>query len=467
MLGLGGTAMVFRVYGKSDLSRTGESVNRKPNIIFVLADDLGYGDLGCYGQKRITTPNLDRMAAEGMRFLNHYSGSSVCAPARCSLMTGKHTGHATIRENSLIPLDAKDITIAQLLKKAGYTTGLIGKWGLGEAGSISMPNKVGFDYFYGFLNQGVAHFYYAPWVWKNEKKMIIPENTDGKRGIYTHDLFTDEACKFIKRNKKEPFFLYLAYAIPHAEMIVPEDALNQYKGQFPERPKKKGGGGGGYGTGLEGYCAQETPNATYAAMISRMDRDMGRIFNFLKELGIDENTIVIFTSDNGPSGEGGNDFKFFNSSGPLRAQKASLYEGGIRVPMIARWPGKIKTGSTSEHISAFWDFMPTFTELAGCKSPSNIDGVSMLPTLIGQPEKQKNQEFLYWELGRKKAQTVRMGKWKGIYFIEKDKFELYNLEDDIGETKDISSQELAVVKKLRMAMKNAHVPSPKFRLPCD
>jgi arylsulfatase A len=467
LVGISGTTIALDAYGKSDLSQTRKSVRKKPNIIFVLSDDLGYGDLGCYGQDKIKTPNLDRMAAEGMRFTDHYSGSAVCAPARCALMTGKHTGHATIRENSLEPLDAKDITIPQLLKKAGYTTGLVGKWGLGEYGSISVPTKVGFDYFYGFLNQGVAHFHYAPWVWKNETKIMIPENADGKRGIYIHDLFTDEACKFIERNRQSPFFLYLAYTLPHAEMAVPEDSLSQYKGNFPERPKKEGGGGGGYGTGLPGYCGQETPNACYAGMISRMDRDMGRIFKRLKELAIDEDTIVIFTSDNGPSGEGGNDIKYFNSRGPLRDQKGSLYDGGIRVPMIARFPGTIKAGSTSKHISAFWDFMPTFMELAGIADVAQTDGISMAATLLGHSEQQKAHLYLYWELGRQNAQAVRMGPWKGLYFITEDRLELYDLERDPEEKQNIAADHSVIVKKIRQIMQEAHSPSRLFPLPSD
>lgn len=464
-VGFGGASLAFNVCAKGLDIPTKEPGKNKPNIIFILADDLGYGDLGCYGQGKIKTPNIDTMASEGMRFTDHYSGSAVCAPARCSLMTGKHSGHATIRENCQLPLNANDVIIPQLLKKAGYTTGAIGKWGLGEAGSISTPNKVGFDYFYGYLNQGVAHFYYSPWVWKNEEKIMIKENADGKRGVYTHDLLTEEALKFIKDNKDNPFFLYLPYAIPHAEMAVPDDSLRQYKGKFPERPYKGGDGGGGYGTGLPGYGAHETPNACYAAMISRMDGDVGKIFKLLKKLGIDEDTLVIFTSDNGPSGEGGNSTNYFNSSGQLRAQKASLYDGGIRVPMIARWPGKIKADSTSKHISAFWDFMPTFTELAGAEAVSDTDGISMVSVLRGQSGKQKRHEFLYWELKRKAAQTVRMGDWKGIRFGKKGKLELYNLKDDIGEKNDVADKYPEIISKMEAVMSKTRTRSADFPLP--
>ncbi|MBC8481962.1 MAG: sulfatase-like hydrolase/transferase [Planctomycetes bacterium] len=464
--GVSGLAMSVGACDKVELPLSDKEKNRKPNIIYILADDLGYGDLGCYGQDKIKTPNIDRMAAEGMKFTDHYSGNAVCAPARCSLMTGMHPGHATIRENSQLPLRPNDVTVAQLLKKAGYATGVVGKWGLGEEGSISVPNKVGFDYFYGYLNQGVAHFYYTPWIWENDKKIMIEENANGKRGVYTHDLLTKEALSFISKSKDQPFFLYLAYAIPHAEMAVPEDSLAEYKGKFPEKPKTKNeGGGGGYGTGLPRYGAQEYPNACYAAMISRMDGDVGRIFGLLKELGLDEDTLVIFTSDNGPSGEGGNSASFFDSNGPLRRQKASLYEGGIRVPMIARWPGKIKENTTSSFVSAFWDILPTCTDMAGVGIPPKTDGVSLVPTFLGD-EVQKH-EFLYWELGRVKAQAVRMGDWKGLNFFVEGRFELYNLKEDIGEKNNIADKHPDIVKKIKAIMKKEHVPSQYFRLPID
>jgi len=464
--GLGGWAGL-QFCGSRWHCRASTSVpTRRPNIIFILADDLGYGDLGCYGQRKIRTPHLDGMAVEGMRFTEHYSGSSVCQPARCSLMTGRHTGHATIRENSVRPLAHDDVTIAQVLQKAGYRTGLVGKWGLGEEGSRSTPDKAGFDFWCGFLNQGVAHFYYAPWIWRNGEKIQIPENANGGTGLYVHDLFTREALSFIEENRSRPFFLYLAYTIPHAEMAVPEDSLREYRGTFPERPKKEaGGGGGGYGTGLPGYCAQATPNACYAAMVSRMDRDIKKIVDALKKHGLDEDTLVVFTSDNGPSGEGGNSMAFFDSNGPLRAQKASLYEGGLRVPLIARWPGTIRPGSVSKHISAFWDFYPTFVELAGAAVSERSDGISLAPMLRGDRAAQQKHEFLYWELGRKRAQAVRMGQWKGLRFLEEDRFELYNLEEDIGETNDLSQEYPQVAAAIVRAMDSAHTPSTLFPLP--
>ncbi|MCJ7730381.1 MAG: arylsulfatase, partial [Sedimentisphaerales bacterium] len=402
------------------ISKTGKSSH--PNIIFILADDLGYGDLGCYGQKEIATPNIDRLAAEGIRFTDHYAGSTVCAPSRCCLMTGLHTCHAHIRGNALIPLRPLDVTVAELLKQAGYTTGIIGKWGLGETGTTGIPNKKGFDYWFGYLNQRHAHNYYPEFLWRNEEsipiegnKLLKPEpggwGESASKVTYSPDLFTKEAIAFVEQNsdfakatpdkspdkKDRPFFLYLAYTIPHANneagqngMEVP--SLGQYANKdWP--PPQKG----------------------HAAMITRMDADIGKLMSKLKKLGLDENTLVMFSSDNGPHKEGGGDPNFFKSAGPLRGYKRDLYEGGIRVPMLARWPGKIKAGSVTSHISAFWDFLPTCCELVGIETPPNFDGISMLPTLLGQTRKQKKHEFLYWEFHEQgKKQAVRMGDWKGV-----------------------------------------------------
>lgn len=436
---------------------TVSDVNKqKPNIIFILADDLGYGDLGCYGQQKIQTPNLNQMAAEGMRFTQHYAGSTVCAPSRCALMTGLHTGHCVIRGNALVPLRPADVTVAQLLKKARYTTGLIGKWGLGEADSTGIPRKKGFDYFFGYLNQAHAHTYYPSYLWRNEEKVELESNVAGQKGTYSHDLLTDEALQFVERNRRQPFFLYLAYTIPHAELAVPEDSLKQYEGKFPEKPFE-----GGH------YAAQKTPRAAFAAMVSRMDRDIGQLFDKLKEFGIDENTIVFFSSDNGPHKEGGADPDFFNSAGPLRGIKRDLYEGGIRVPMLARWPGKIKPASVSDHISAFWDFLSTCTELAGIKTPDNIDGISMAPMLLGRPEQQKKHRFLYWEFHEQGGkQAVRMGGWKAVKLnVHKDPdspIELYNLKNDIGENHNIADQYPEIVTKIKKLLKTARTPSKYF-----
>jgi arylsulfatase A len=347
----------------------------RPNIVFILADDLGYGDLGCYGQKEIKTSNLDRMAADGMRFTQHYAGSTVCAPSRCVLMTGLHTGHAAVRGNREIkpegqyPIAAETITVAKVLKRAGYITAVVGKWGLGGPGSSGVPNKQGFDHWFGYLCQRKAHSYYPEYLWKNGKKVILEKNKAGKKGTYSHDLFTTEAMDFIRQNKNRRFFLYLPYTIPHTRYEIPSTE------PYSDRP----------------WTKQEK---VYAAMITRMDRDIGRIMNLLKKLNIDEKTIVFFSSDNGAAQrrEGR-----FDSSGLLRGRKRDMYEGGIRVPMLARWPGKIKPASVTGHISAFWDFLPTCAELAGISAPKNIDGISMVPTLLGQDDRQKSHKFLYWE----------------------------------------------------------------------
>jgi len=439
----------------------------RPNIIFILADDLGYGDLGCYGQKEIATPNIDCIAAEGIRFTDHYAGSTVCAPSRCCLMTGLHTGHAHIRGNALIPLRPSDVTVAELLKQAGYTTGIIGKWGLGETGTTGIPNKKGFDYWFGYLNQRHAHNYYPEFLWKNQEKIAVegnqlpPESSaedkiggwgrSVKQVTYSPDLFTKESLAFVEKNKDRPFFLYLAYTIPHANneagqngMEVP--SLGQYANKGWPNPQKG-----------------------HAAMITRMDADIGKLMSKLKKLGLDENTLVMFSSDNGPHKEGGGDPNFFKSSGPLRGYKRDLYEGGIRVPMIARWPGRIKAGSVSNHISAFWDFLPTCCELVGIETPKGTDSISILPTLLGQPGKQKKHEFLYWEFHEQgKKQAVRIDDWKGVRLnVAKNPdgpIELYNLKDDNGEQKNLAMENTEVVEKIKKYLETAHTPSEHWPL---
>jgi arylsulfatase A-like enzyme len=450
MKNIGAGALAMTMAGSS-MARS----SRKPNIIFILADDLGYGDLGCYGQKIIKTPHIDGLAREGMRFTQHYSGSTVCAPARSCLMTGLHTGHTRVRGNSDVPLKPEDVTVAQLLKKAGYTTGIIGKWGLGEAGSTGIPNRKGFDYWYGYLNQVNAHFYYPPFLWRNEQKVELEGNDMIKQvGQYTHDLFANEALDFIERNKKRPFFLYLPLTIPHAELSVPEDSMEAYKGLFSETPHKQG-----Y------YNKQKAPKAAFAGMVSRLDRDVGRIMAQLKKLGLDDNTLVLFTSDNGPHKEGGADPEFFNSSGPLRGIKRDLYEGGIRVPMIAHWPGKIEATSETDHISAFWDFLPTCTEIAGIRKRRRIDGISFLPTLLGK--RQREHKYMYWEFHEQGGkQAIRMGNWKGVRLNVKKDMEgpiaLYDLGSDLGERRDVSSKHPKVVQEIRTLMKKARTESKDF-----
>jgi arylsulfatase A-like enzyme len=456
-----GVSLLPGCAGVGQMSGAGEN---RPNIIFILADDLGYGDLGCYGQQEIATPNIDRMAAEGMRFTDHYAGSTVCAPSRCALMVGQHTGHCLVRGNARVPLRPSDFTVAELLKEAGYATGIIGKWGLGEPGSTGIPNKQGFDYWFGYLNQRHAHNYYPEYLWRNEDKVhlrnvVTPVNPPGgvatKRVEYSHDLFAEEALNFVEKHKNRPFFLYLAYTIPHANNEA--RFLNQHGMEVPE-----------YGIYAEKDWPE--PQKGHAAMITRMDSDIGKLMARLKALGLDDNTLVMFSSDNGPHKEGQADPAFFKSWGPLRGYKRALYEGGIRVPMIARWPGKIKVGSLSNHISAFWDFLPTCAELIGIKAPKNIDGISMVPTLLGRSGGQKKHEFLYWEFHEQgKKQAVRMGDWKGVRLnVAKDPdgpIELYNLRDDIGEERNIAARHPEIVAKIEEYMKSARTPSEHWPLP--
>jgi arylsulfatase A-like enzyme len=423
---------------------------KKPNIVFILADDLGYGDLGCYGQKKIKTPNIDRMAAQGLRFRQFYAGSTVCAPSRCALMTGLHTGHCLVRGNARVPLRPEDVTFAKLLQLAGYYTGLIGKWGLGEDGSTGVPNRQGFDYFFGYLNQHHAHNYYPDFLWRNQEKVPIPgnvlvkDNVASKRTTYSHDLFTAEALQFIEKNKAKPFFLYLAYTIPHANN---------------ERGKAEG-------NGMEvpsdaPYTNEKWPQAqkNHAAMITYMDRDIGKLFDKLRELGLDDNTIVFFSSDNGPHREGGGDPAFFLSSGLLRGFKRSLHEGGVRVPFIARWPGRIKPGET-DHIAAFWDVMPTMSDIGRAKTPDKIDGLSFAPTLFGKSKDQKQHDFLYWEFHEGGfQQAVRMGKWKAVRTKVGKGMELYDLAADISEKTDIAARQPQVIERIETYLRTARTES--------
>ncbi len=448
--------------GCGALGRSADSKKSKqPNIIFVLADDLGYGDLGCFGQEAIQTPNIDRMASEGMRLTDHYAGSTVCAPSRCCLMTGMHTGHALVRGNARVPLRPEDVTVAEILKQAGYSTGIIGKWGLGEPDTTGIPNRQGFDYWFGYLNQRHAHNYYPKYLWRNEEEFPLknevrdvnpPGGVATKRVEYSHDLFAQEALGFIERNQKKPFFLYLALTIPHAN--------NEARNEGMEVPS--------YGI----YADKDWPDPQkgHAAMITRMDGDVGRLLTKLKQLGIDKDTLVIFTSDNGPHREGGNNPDFNNSNGPLRGIKRALYEGGIRVPTIARWPGRIEAGTKSNHISAFWDFLPTCCDVIGVGPPDNIDGISLLPTLLGQSDKQKQHEYLYWEFHEQgKKQAVRMGDWKGVRLnVGKNPdgpIELYNLKTDIDEQNNIASKHPEIVAKIGRIMKETRTPSKDWPFP--
>jgi arylsulfatase len=439
---------------------------RKPNIVLILADDLGSHDVGCYGQKKIRTPSIDRLAAEGMRFTQAYAGSPVCAPSRCCLMTGKHGGHAYIRANQEVkpegqtPIPDSEITLAELLKKEGYATGAIGKWGLGPPGSEGDPLKQGFDFFFGYNCQRHAHSHYPTYLWRNDRRIAL-EGNDGKTGRqYSHDLFEAEALRFLKEHKDRPFFLYLPFTIPHVAIQVPEDSLAEYKGKWDDPPYQGG----------RGYLPHPAPRAGYAAMVTRMDRTVGRILDLLKELGLDDNTLVLFSSDNGPApgGVGGSDSAFFESAGPLRGLKGSVYEGGIRVPLLARWPGKIKAGTVSDHVCYFPDLMPTVMELIGAagRVPQGIDGVSFAPTLLGRPEKQRLPEYLFWEYtGSGGQQAVRLGDWKGVrtnLHKGNTKIELYNLKDDPSEQRDVADRHPEIVKRIETIMNTARVPSKQF-----
>ncbi|MHC4495739.1 MAG: arylsulfatase, partial [Planctomycetota bacterium] len=437
---------------------------RKPSIIYILADDLGYGDLGCYGQKRIKTPNLDRMAAEGMRFTQHYAGSTVCAPSRCSLMTGKHTGHCTVRGNVDVLMKSDEVTIAKMLKQAGYSTACIGKWGIGHPHQPDDPHNNGFDHFFGYLSMWHAHNYYPDFLWKDGEKVLLrnvvrhPEKHYKKdqeqlvglasqKVDYSHDLFSEAALEFIEE-QNGPFFLFIPYTIPHA---------NNEAGQF-----------GDHGMEVPDYGIYADkdwpePEKGKAAMISRLDRDIGRILTKLKKLGIDKDTLVMFSSDNGPHKEGGIKPDFFNSNGPLRGIKRDLYEGGIRVPTIARWPGKIEAGSRSDHISAFWDVLPTFAELAGAQEPKSIDGISFVPALLGKP--QQKHEYLYWEFHEGSSkQAVRMGDWKAVRRAPSMPIELYNLKSDIGEENNVAGAHADIIAKAKAIMDSVRTDADMWPL---
>ncbi len=422
---------------------------RKPNIIFIMADDLGYGDLSCYGQKKFATPRLDRMATEGTRFTQYYAGSTVCAPSRSVLMTGLHTGHTRIRGNARQPLLPEDVTVAEVLRSAGYATGIMGKWGLGEDGSTGIPNRQGFDEWFGYLDQAHAHRHYTDHLFRNEEKVKVDPEKD-----YTHDLFTEEALKFVRKNKENPFFLYLAYTVPHAELRVPEDSLKEFRGKFPEKPFTNAAADKHPSVG---YRSQKEPNAALAAMVTRLDRDVGRLLDLLKDLGVDGDTLVLFTSDNGPHKEGGRDPAFFESSGPLRGIKRDLTDGGIRVPMIARWPGRVPAGRCSDQVWSHCDFLATAADAAGSKAYPG-DGLSMLPALLGK--EQKPHEFLYWEFHEKGfQQAVRVGDWKGIRASVGAPLDLFNLKDDIGEKDNVAAKHPEVVSKIEAYLKTARTES--------
>ena len=424
-----------------------------PNIVYILMDDAGYGDLSCYGQQRFQTPNIDRLAKEGMKFTDHYSGSTVCAPTRCSLMTGMHTGHTYVRGNREVQpegqaaMPADIVTIPRLLKQAGYKTGAFGKWGLGAPSSPSDPAEH-FDLFYGYNCQRQAHSYYPTHLWKNKEKIPL----DGK--TYSATMINDAALQFIRDNKDGPFFAFVPTTIPHAAMHAPESFVAPFRKKFPQFENKVGK--------YKGPLVKN-PIAAFGGMMTLLDEQVGQILDLLAELDIDDNTIVLLSSDNGPHKEGGHDPVFFDSNGPLQGFKRDLYEGGVRAPLLARWPGKIKPGSISDHVSAHWDMLPTFCELAGIQSPT-VDGISMVNELTGKSSEQTSHDYLYWEFyerGGKRA--VRFGDWKAIQQnLNKDPnapIELYHLPSDIAETDNVADKNPQQVDKAKAMFQDAHVPS--------
>ena len=448
----------------------------KPNIVFILADDLGWGDLGCYGQTRFSTPNIDGIARNGIRFTQCYSGTTVSAPSRSCLVTGTHSGHTAVRGNRELepegqfPLPAGSRTIFHDLQDAGYVTGAFGKWGLGFVGSTGDPQKMGIDRFYGFNCQLLAHSYYADHIWDNDVRIDLTDNCDEVpygQGSYIPDLIQEEALSFMENSVKEgkPFFMWYPTTIPHAELIVPEDdIIRGLRGKYPETPFH-GTDQGMWGFRKGGYCSQEYPHATFAAMVERLDMYTGQIIGKLKELGVYDNTIIIFASDNGPHMEGGADPDFFDSNGPWRGYKRDVYEGGIRVPFIVSWNGHTAGGRETDFICSFWDLMPTLRELNGQLSDEDMDGISLLPIIEGK-KGQKEHEWLYFEFqemgGR---QAVRKGPWKLVHLnirSDEDKYELYNIDEDPSETRDLAAENADKVEELRGIMEEAHVPNPDF-----
>ena len=436
------------------------AAKQQPNIIYILLDDAGYGDLSCYGQKKFQTPNIDRLAREGMKFTNHYSGSTVCAPTRSVIMSGLHTGHTPSRGNREIqpvgqfPIPAATFTIAEALKKAGYATGAFGKWGLGNPGSEGDPVNQGFDRFFGYNCQRNAHTYYPTWLFDNLQKIKLNGET------YAHHLIMDRAVEWIDNHHKAPFFCFLPVTIPHAAMHVPEKYAAPFRRKFSEFENKVGR----YGNNKP---FAKNPAAQFAGMMTALDVGIGRVLESLEKHGIEKNTIVLLSSDNGPHKEGGHMPNYFNSNGGLRGHKRDLYEGGIRCPLLVRWPGTVKAASTTDHISAHWDLFPTFCELAGTEIPQNLDGISFLPTLLGR--KQRQHEHLYWEFfegGGKRA--VRIGKWKAVQNQVNRKgrdapIEIYDLESDRAEINNLAAQNPELITRVRKIFKTAHTPSPLWK----
>lgn len=447
------------------------NAQQKPNVVFIVADDLGYGDLGCFGQEKFQTQNIDRMALLGTRFTHTYSGTTVSAPSRASLMTGLHTGHTPIRGNKEVnpegqaPLPANTFTLFRLFKEAGYTTGAFGKWGLGFPGSTGAPSRQGIDEFFGYNCQRFAHNYYPSHLWHNDTMVELPENNNGKFGAYSQDLIQEKTLAFIESNQKNPFFLFVPMVLPHAELVVPEDSIIQHlRGQFEEIPFKGIDAGPAFRKG--GYMSQNYPRATHAAMVKRLDMYVGQIIAKLKETGVYENTLIIFTSDNGPHQEGGGDPEFFNSNGIYRGYKRDLYEGGIRVPTIMLWHGKIAAGEENDFTFAFWDYMPTFAELLKTNAPKDTDGISILPTLLKE-EGQQSRDYFYFEFQEMNGrQAVVKENWKLLHMdIRKGgRYELYNIAADPSENHNLVDLYPEKVTELKEIMDNARVDDPDWPL---
>lgn len=444
----------------------------KPNIIYILADDLGYGDLSFQGQTKFQTPNIDQLAKDGMTFTQHYAGSTVCSPSRSVLLTGQHTGHTPIRGNKRDdkgnwPISAEALTVAEILKDNGYTTGAFGKWGLGCPGSVGDPNNQGFDEFYGYNDQTLAHNYYPHFLNHNQDTIWLKGNEGTGTGVYAPIPIHNQALKFIEDNKEQPFFMYYPSVIPHAELFAPEEYMEKYRGKFlPERNYKGADEGARrYKTG--GYGSQPESHAAFAAMINLLDDQVGEIVSKLKELGIEDSTIIIFSSDNGPHIEGGADPDYFDSNGVYKGYKRDLYEGGIHVPMIVKWPGKVMASSQSNHISAFWDVLPTITDMLGTSTPNNIDGISFLPSLLDE-RNQDQHDYLYWEFHELKGRlAVRQGDWKliryDVFIPENTTTELYNLANDPGEEKNVAEANPEITKKMLLIMESARTESDVFK----
>lgn len=449
-----------------------EDETKKPNIIFIVADDLGYGDLSCYGQQHFTTPNIDKLAESGIKFTRHYSGSTVCAPSRSSLMTGQHTGHTFIRGNKewkpegQYPLPAGTLTVAKAFQEAGYVTGAFGKWGLGYPGSEGAPENQGFDRFFGYNCQRLAHNYYPYYLWNNNEKILLKKNEGTQTGQYAPEVIHKEALKFLEENSKKPFFMFYPTVIPHAELFAPEEYMEKHRGKYePEKEYKGVDDGENYKLGP--YGSQPEAHAAFAAMINLLDDQIGEIVAKLKELEIYDNTLIIFTSDNGPHLEGGADPDYFGSNGIFRGYKRDLYEGGIRVPFIVAWHGKIKAGTKTAHPSAFWDFFSTMSDITGIELPENTDGISYLPVLLGKNEEQKKHDYLYWEfheLGGRQA--LQKGDWKivklNVFNPEKTVTELYNIVADLGEENNLAEIHPEIVKELSDLMNSARTESEIF-----